>query len=213
MTWAPTLPRVEKLSWNRKDRISTRSIPLDCKRQTFRRWKYSFPFGLFHFTDTRDTRGEQTCTVLRYCRVKYQSWEAVSSSRNWNPAEVMHGASPASLTERAKQKAHYNHYSLLKLKQKKKKQKQMFTSSWGQPGWGAERGPGWPPRLENPPWSAGWPPSAPWHTGPGSLRPWHADQDRDCCPHLPMVYHWSTGILKQSQFCLKIRHDLSTRTS
>lgn len=28
---ALTLPRVEKLSWNRNDRISTRSIPLDCK--------------------------------------------------------------------------------------------------------------------------------------------------------------------------------------
>lgn len=47
---------------------------------------------------------EQTCTVLRYCRVKYHSWEAVSSSRNWNPAEVMHGASPASLTECMKQR-------------------------------------------------------------------------------------------------------------
>lgn len=28
-----TLPRVEKLSWNRKERISTRSIPLDCERE------------------------------------------------------------------------------------------------------------------------------------------------------------------------------------
>ena len=30
---ALTRPRVEKLSWNRNDKISTRSIPLDCRGQ------------------------------------------------------------------------------------------------------------------------------------------------------------------------------------
>lgn len=156
-------------------------------------WEYSFPFLLFHsvYYHTRDTCGEPTCTVLRYCRVKYQSWEAVSSNRNWNPAEVMHGASPTSLTERAKQK-----HIIIVFFKKARNPKLMFTSSWGRPGWGAARGPGWPRHSESPPWSAGWPPSAPWHSGPGSLRPVHADQDQDCCPRLPMAYHWSTEILK-----------------
>lgn len=42
-----------------------------------------------------------TCAVFRYCRVKYHSWEAVSRSRNWNPAEVMYGGSPASLQDKS----------------------------------------------------------------------------------------------------------------
>lgn len=33
---ALTLPRVEKLSWNKKERISTRSIPLDYEKREIR---------------------------------------------------------------------------------------------------------------------------------------------------------------------------------
>lgn len=42
---ALTLPRVEKLSWNKKERISTRSIPLDYKgeiRLLIKRWSHIF---------------------------------------------------------------------------------------------------------------------------------------------------------------------------
>lgn len=67
------------------------------------------------------------------------------------------------------------------------------TSSWGQPGWVAGRGPGWRPRWVSPPWSGGWPPSVPWRSDPDCPHRARAGRAPDCCPHLPRPCHWRGG--------------------
>lgn len=66
------------------------------------------------------------------------------------------------------------------------------TSSWGRPGWGAERGPGSRRRSVNPPWSAGSPPSAPGRNGPDSPRHGRVGRVRDCWRRPPTASPYRT---------------------
>lgn len=61
------------------------------------------------------------------------------------------------------------------------------TFSWGLREPAAAPGLDWRQRRVNPPWNAGWPPSALWRNGPGCRCPGRGDLDPECLLRRPML--------------------------